>query len=87
MAFGRKNTRKNLDDKKTTPVLDPKMLLKPKGYLKQTTASTCKVYQPKVTQVNDKVQTKELTLNKILNKFILQRHQLVNLRLNSKIQR
>ena len=40
---------------------DPEKLLKPNGYLRQTVASTCKVYQPKVTQVNAKVQTEELT--------------------------
>jgi hypothetical protein len=42
-------------------VSDPEKLLKPKGYLKSTAASTGKVYQPKVTQVNAKVQTEELT--------------------------
>jgi hypothetical protein len=42
-------------------VSDPEKLLKPKGYLKQTVASTGKVYQPKVTQVNAKVQIEELT--------------------------
>jgi hypothetical protein len=35
--------------------------LKPKGYLKSTTASAGKVYQPKVTQVNAKVPIEELT--------------------------
>jgi hypothetical protein len=35
--------------------------LKPKGYLKSTTASTGKIYQPKVTQVNAKVPIEELT--------------------------
>jgi hypothetical protein len=65
-------------------VSDPEKLLKPKGYLKSTVASAGKVYQPKVTQVNAKVPIEELTLKKVLNKFILQRHQLVNLRLNSK---
>ena len=34
--------------------------MKPKGYLKYTDASTGKVYQPKVTQVNAKVHTEEL---------------------------
>jgi len=61
LAFDRKNTIKNPDDKQTTPVLDPKKLLKPNGYLKSTVASTGKVYQPKVTQVNSKVQIEELT--------------------------
>jgi hypothetical protein len=41
-------------------VSDPKNLLNPKGYLKQIVASTGKVYQPRVTQVNPKVQTEEL---------------------------
>jgi ATP adenylyltransferase/5',5'''-P-1,P-4-tetraphosphate phosphorylase II len=50
-------------------VSDPKKLLKPKGYLKQTAASTCKVYQPRVTQVNAKVQTKELTLEESLKQI------------------
>jgi hypothetical protein len=35
--------------------------LKPKGYLRQTIASADKVYQPRVTQVNVKVPTEELT--------------------------
>jgi hypothetical protein len=42
-------------------VSDPEKLLKPKGYLKSTVASTGKVYQPKVTQVNAKVPIEELT--------------------------
>jgi hypothetical protein len=36
--------------------------LKPKRYLKSTTASAGKIYQPKVTQVNAKVLIEELTL-------------------------
>jgi hypothetical protein len=40
-------------------VSDPKKFLKPKGYLKLTVASTGKVYQPRVMQVNAKVQTKD----------------------------
>jgi hypothetical protein len=35
--------------------------LKPKGYLKSTTASAGKIYQPKVAQVNAKVLVEELT--------------------------
>jgi hypothetical protein len=42
-------------------VSDPEKLLKPKGYLRQTVASTGKVYQPRVTQVNVKVPTEEIT--------------------------
>ena len=61
LTFGRKNTRKNPDDKKTTPVSDPEKLLKLKGYLKSTAVSTGKVYQPKITQVNAKVKIEELT--------------------------
>jgi hypothetical protein len=37
------------------------MLLKPKGYLKLTVGSAGKVSQPKLTQVNAKVQVEELT--------------------------
>jgi hypothetical protein len=44
-------------------VSDPEKLLKPKGYLKSIVASTGKVYQPKVTQVNAKVPIEELTPN------------------------
>jgi hypothetical protein len=62
MAFGRKNTRKNPDEKQTTLVSDPEKLLKPKGYLRQTSASTGKVYQPRVTQVNVKIPAEELSL-------------------------
>jgi hypothetical protein len=36
-------------------VSDPEKILKPRGYLKQTVASTSKVYQPKTVQNNDKV--------------------------------
>jgi hypothetical protein len=61
LAFGRKNTRKNPDDKKTTPVSDPERLLKPKGYLKSTTTSAGKIYQPKVAQVNTKIPVEEPT--------------------------
>jgi hypothetical protein len=35
--------------------------LKPKGYLKSTTASAGKIYQPKVAQVNTKILVEELT--------------------------
>jgi hypothetical protein len=45
----------------TTHVSDPERLLKPKGYLKSTTASVGKIYQPKVAQVNTKVLVEELT--------------------------
>jgi hypothetical protein len=61
LAFGRKNTRKNPDDQQTTPVSDPEKLLKPRGYLKQTVASTSKVYQPKTTQSNAKGPLEQLT--------------------------
>jgi hypothetical protein len=61
LAFSRKNTRKNPDDKKTTPVSDPKRLLKPNGYLKSTTTFLGKIYQPKIALVNTKVPVEELT--------------------------
>jgi len=41
-------------------VSDPKKLLKPKGYLRQTVASAGKVYQPRITQDNVKVPTEEV---------------------------
>ena len=44
LAFDQKNTRKNPDEKQTTPISDPKKLLKPKGYIKQTSASVGKMY-------------------------------------------
>jgi hypothetical protein len=53
---------KNPDDKQTMHVSDPKKKLKPRGYLKQTTTSTSKVYQPKPTQSNAKVPPEHLTL-------------------------
>jgi hypothetical protein len=62
LAFGRKNTRKNLDENQTTPVSNPKKMLKPKGYLRQTATSVGKVYQPRVTQVNIKIPAEELSL-------------------------
>jgi hypothetical protein len=55
MGFSRRNTRKNLDDKQTTSISDPEFFFKPRGYLKQTTTYTSKVYQPKLTQSNAKV--------------------------------
>jgi hypothetical protein len=36
--------------------------LKPKGYLRQTSASAGKVHQPRITQVNVKIPAEELTL-------------------------
>jgi hypothetical protein len=57
-----KNTRKHLNENHTTLVLDPKKLLKPKGYLKQTFASVGKIYQPRVTQFNVKILAEELIL-------------------------
>jgi hypothetical protein len=60
-----KEYQKNPDDKQTTPVSDPEKMLKPKGYVKQTVASTFKVYQPKFTHVNAKVQIEELTPKEI----------------------
>jgi hypothetical protein len=62
LAFRRKNTRKNPDDKQTMPVSDPEKLLKTKGYLRQMSASAGKVYQPKVTQVNVKISVEEISL-------------------------
>jgi len=49
LEFSGRNTIKNLDDKKTTHVSNLKKKLKPRGYLKQTTTSTSKVYQHKLT--------------------------------------
>jgi hypothetical protein len=57
-----KNTRKNPNDKQTMPVSDPKKLLKTKGYLRQTSASAGKVYQPKVSQVNVNISAEEISL-------------------------
>jgi hypothetical protein len=62
MAFDRKNTRKNLDEKQTTPFSDPEKLLKPKGYLRQTFASTGKIYQPRVTKINVNIPAQEQIL-------------------------
>ena len=45
LASSWRNTRKNLDDKQTKPVFDPKKILKTRGFLKQTIAA----YQPKYT--------------------------------------
>jgi hypothetical protein len=44
------------------PVSDPENLLKPRGYLKQTTASTSKVSQPKTVQTNAKVPLEQSIL-------------------------
>jgi hypothetical protein len=46
-------------------VPDPKKMLKPKGYLRQTSASTGKVYQPIASQVNVKIPIEERTLKEI----------------------
>jgi hypothetical protein len=43
------------------PYLIPEKLLKPKGYLKSTTSSSGKKYQPKITQVNTQVPVEILT--------------------------
>ena len=40
---------------------DPEKLLKPKGYLKSTTSSSGRKYQPKITKVNNKVPVEGLT--------------------------
>jgi hypothetical protein len=64
LEFCQRNTRKNLGDQQTTPVSDPERLLKPKGYLNLTTASTGKKYQPKVSQINTKVMIEESTPEK-----------------------
>jgi hypothetical protein len=44
------------------PVSNLEKLLKPKGYLRQTSSSTTKVYQPRVTQVNVKIPSKEISI-------------------------
>jgi hypothetical protein len=46
LASGQRNTRQNLDGKQTTPIFDPKKILKTKGSLKPTTV----VYQLKYPQ-------------------------------------
>jgi hypothetical protein len=43
-------------------------LLKPKGYLKSTTSSSGKKYQPKITQVNTKILVEILTPEEIFEK-------------------
>ena len=65
MAFSRRNTKRNADDKQTMPISDPKKKLKPRGYLKQAINSTSKVYQPKPTQSNTKVLSEQLTLQEV----------------------
>jgi len=60
MASRQKNTRKNRDEKKNSPVSEPKKLLKTKGYLKKTSKSVGKIYQPKVTQVSVKTPKEEV---------------------------
>ena len=62
LAFIQRNTRQNPHDKKTTPIFILENFLKPRGYLKQTTTSTSKVYQPKPTQSNAKVPLEHSTL-------------------------
>jgi hypothetical protein len=57
-----KKYKKKINDKQTTPISNPEKPLKTKGYLKKTFASTTKVYQPKVTQVNVKIPAKEISL-------------------------
>ena len=70
MAFSRRNTRKNPNDKQTMPVSDPKKILKPRRYLKQTTASTSKIYQPKPTQSNAKVPLEPLTTQEVSTQIL-----------------
>jgi hypothetical protein len=50
LAYGRRNTRQNLDGKPTTPVIDPENILKARGSLKLTPA----VYQLKYPQLKTK---------------------------------
>jgi hypothetical protein len=61
LTFGRKNTKKNHDEQQTTPVTNPEIFLRPRGYPKQVVASSSKVYQPKVVQTNDKVPLEQST--------------------------
>jgi hypothetical protein len=51
MVSGRRNTRQNPEGKQTTPVSDPKKILKARGSLKPTTA----VYQLKHPQTQAKI--------------------------------
>jgi hypothetical protein len=44
------------------PVSDPGKLLKPKGYVRQTSASIGKVHKPIITQFNVNILAEELTL-------------------------
>jgi hypothetical protein len=39
--------------------------LKPKGYLRQISASVGKVHQPRITQVNVNIPTEEINLKEI----------------------
>jgi hypothetical protein len=43
--------------------------LKPKGYLKQTSASVGKVHQPRITQVNANIPAEEQTLKENFKQF------------------
>jgi hypothetical protein len=52
-----------LDEKQITPVLDPKKLLKRKGYLRQTSATASKVHQTIIMQFNDTILAEEINLN------------------------
>jgi hypothetical protein len=61
LAFSRKNTRKDPDEQQTTPVTDPKRILRPRGYPKQVVTSTSKVYQPKAMQNNAKFPLEQST--------------------------
>jgi hypothetical protein len=70
LAFGRKNTRKNPDDQQTTSISDPEKLLNSKGYLKSTTSSSGKKYQPKITQFNTKVPVEILNPEEIFEQTL-----------------
>jgi hypothetical protein len=49
--------------------LDPELFLKTGGYLKKTTMSTSKVYQPKPTQYNAKIPPEPFTSQEGSNQF------------------
>jgi len=52
------------------PVSGPEKIVKPRGYLKKTTASTSKFYQPKPTQSNAKVPLEPLTPQEVSSQIL-----------------
>jgi hypothetical protein len=64
LASGLRNTRQNPNDKHTSHVSDPEKILKPRGFLKQSTT----VYQPKSTQSRDKIPLETINDKLVLPK-------------------